>query len=152
MTDVKRLFKYYILGESLKDIEMNRILDKVSKKKKLSDREKSFLNLYNETTDDDTKDYMLLSKNTTYSRLNDLLSKSKIVICDLIDRDGKIGLQITSVGNDFEKEECIIKLKGDYTHFLSDRFLYNIIYNVKKNQYSLQQQDEFFEKIEANND
>jgi hypothetical protein len=29
--------------------------------------------------------------------------------------------------------------------------LYNIIYNIKKDEYSLQEQDEYFEKIEASN-
>ena len=46
---IKRLIKYYILGESLKEIEMNRILEKISKKGKLTKRENDFLNLYNET-------------------------------------------------------------------------------------------------------
>lgn len=152
MTDVKRLFKYYILGESLKDIEMNRILEKISKKKKLTDREKKFLQLYNETSDDDTKDYMMLSKNSTFKRINYLLERGKIIICDLYDRDGKIGLPIISVENNFEEEECKLHLKGGISHLLYDRFLYNIIYNLKKNQYSLQQQDEYYEKIEAKND
>ena len=30
---------------------------------------------------------------------------------------------------------------------LHDKFLYNIIYNIKKDQYSLEIQDEYFEKI-----
>lgn len=152
MNDVKRFFKYYILGESLKDIEMNRILDKVSKKKKLSDRERCFLDLYNETTDDETKDYMMLSKNTTFNRVSDLLDKKKTIICDLFDRDGKIGLPIISIENRFEEDDCKLNLKGGYSHFLNDRFLYNIVFNLKKGQYSLQQQDEYFEKIESKND
>ena len=53
MTEVKRLIKYYLLGESLKEIEMNKILDKISRKKKLTIREKNFLELYNETSEDD---------------------------------------------------------------------------------------------------
>jgi hypothetical protein len=35
---------------------------------------------------------------------------------------------------------------------LHDRYLYNLIYNIKKNQYSLQEHDEYYEKIEAKND
>jgi hypothetical protein len=52
---IKRLIKYYILGESLKEIEMNRILEKISKKGKLTKRENDFLNLYNETTDEEKR-------------------------------------------------------------------------------------------------
>lgn len=152
MTDVKKLFKYYILGESLKEIEMNRILEKITKKKKLTDREENFLKLYNETKDDDTKDYMYLSKNTTYRKIKDLIEKKKTVICDLHDRNGKIGLPIISIENDFEEDKCLVQIKGGISHELKDRFLYNIIYNIKKNNYSLQEQDEYYEKIEAKND
>jgi hypothetical protein len=112
MTGVKKLFRYYILGESLKEIEMNRILEKISKKKWLNDREKSFLNLYNETIEDDTKDYMYLSKNTTYRKVKDLIEKQKTVICDLHDRDGRIGLPIVSIENDFEDDKCLVQIKG----------------------------------------
>jgi hypothetical protein len=42
-------------------------------------------------------------------------------------------------------------MKGGEKHRLDDRFLYNIIYNIKKDEYSLQEQDEYFEKIEASN-
>jgi hypothetical protein len=149
---VKRLFKYYILGESLKEIEMNRILSKISKKKKLSNRETKFLELYNHTSDDDSKDFMYLSKNTTYKKVKELLEREKTIICDLRDRDGKIGLPIISIENDFEKESCKVLIKGGISHNLHDKFLYNIIFNIKKDQYSLQEQDEYFEKIESKND
>jgi hypothetical protein len=38
-------------------------------------------------------------------------------------------------------------MKGDNKHNLHDKFLYNLIYNTKKDEYSLQEQDEYFEKI-----
>lgn len=149
---IKKLFKYYILGESLKEIEMNRILEKINKKQKLTIRESKFLELYNHTSEDDTRDLMYLSKNTTFDRVKDLLEKKKTVICDLVDRDGKIGLPIISIENDFEEDNCKVYIKGGSTHNINDRFLYNIIYNLKRDQYSLQQQDEYFEKIESKND
>ena len=40
---IKKLIKYYLLGESLKEIEMNRILDKIGSNKKLSNKEINFL-------------------------------------------------------------------------------------------------------------
>ena len=104
--------------------------------------------MYNQTSDDDTKDYMMLSKNVAYRRVRHLLDNEKKVICDLHDRDGKIGLPILNIENDIEKEYCEIFLKDGITCKLKDNFLYNIIYNVKKNQYSLIEHDEYFEKIE----
>lgn len=146
--EIKKLFKYYFLGESIKEIEMNRILDKISKSKSLTNREKNFLDLYNYSQDDD-KDLMYLSKNTTFKKIKDFLERGKKVICDLHDRDGKIGLEIKDIKNNIEEETCSLKLKDDSNHKLHDKFLYNLIYNIKKNQYSLQEQDEYFEKIEA---
>ena len=148
---IKKLIKYYLLGETVKEIELNRILDKINSKKKLSDKEINFLNLYQITRDDDMKDFMYLSKNSTYDKVKDLLDKEKKVICDLCDKYGKIGLKVVDIENDFEEDECILHLKGDETFVLEDKFLYNLIYNKNKDEYSLQEQDEYYEKIEASN-
>ena len=144
---IRKLIKYYLLGESVKEIELNRILDKINFKKKLSDKEINFLNLYQVTRDDDMKDFMYLSKNSTYDKVKDLIDKSRRVICDLHDRDGKIGLRIIDIENDFEEDECILHLKGSETFILEDKFLYNLIYNKNRDEYSLQEQDEYYEKI-----
>jgi hypothetical protein len=151
---IKRLIKYYILGESLKEIEMNRILEKISKKGKLTKRESDFLNLYNETTDEERgRDLMYLSKNVAVKKIKELIEKYKKVICDLHDRNGKIGLQIIDiVDEDNEEETSLVIMRGNETHKLHDKFLYNIIYNTKKNEYSLQEQDEYFEKITVKNE
>ena len=142
----KKIFSYF--GDSLKDIEMNKILDKLHKKFTLTSKEKKFLDIYSQSSGED-KDLMYLSKNTTFKKVKDLLEKKKLVICDLHDRDGKIGLQIIDIDNNIESENCQVLLKGGTKHQLHDKFLYNLIYNVKKNLYSLQEQDEYFEKIEA---
>jgi len=145
---IKKVLKYYLLGESLKEIEVNRILNKVSKKKILTEREKKFLELYNHKIDD--KDLMYLSKNTTCERVKFFLDGGKKVICDLHDRNGLIGLPVLDVVNNYEDEFGLIIMK-DETHQLNDRFLYNLIYNNKLNRYSLQEQDEYFEKLEVKN-
>lgn len=146
---LKKIFKYYVLGESLKEIEVNRILDKVSRKLKLTKKEKSFLDLYNYTNKEDNKDFMLLSKSVVSVKIKELIDNSKKVICDLHDRDGKINIEIIDVINDYEKEESFVILKDNNTHPLHEKFLYNLIYNTNKNLYSLQEHDEYFEKIEA---
>jgi hypothetical protein len=149
---IKKLIKYYLLGESIKEIELNRILDKIGSGKKLTKKEISFLNLYQETREENMKDFMYLSKNSTFSKIEDLLKGGKKVICDLHDRNGKFGMAITRVENDFEEEDCVVFMKGGDTHRLEDKFLYNIIYNEKRDEYSLQEQDEYYEKIEAKSD
>jgi hypothetical protein len=148
---IKKLIKYYLLGESIKEIELNRILDKVNSNKNLSKKEITFLNLYQHTRDENMKDFMYLSKNSTFSKLEDLLNNNKTIICNLHDKYGKFGLEIIKVKNVFEEDESIIFMKGGDKHNLEDRFLYNIIYNIQKDEYSLQEQDEYFEKIEASN-
>jgi hypothetical protein len=149
---IKKIIKYYLLGESLREIELNRILDKIGKKKKLSIRERDFLDLYQATREDEMKDFMLLSKNATFAKIKDLLENDKKIICNLEDNNGRFGLLITNIENDFEEDNCIISMRGNEKHTLEDRFLYNIIYNIKKDEYSLESQDEYFEKIEAGND
>lgn len=144
--------KKYILRESVKEMEMDRILDKISKKQPLTDREKRFKELYNNINDDYYKDYMYLSKNSTYDVVIKLLNSGRRVICDLHDRNGKFGLPIIKINNDFENENCIIFMKGGEKHELHDRYLYNIIYNSTKDEYSLQEQDEYFEKIPIGGD
>lgn len=150
--NIKKMIKHYILGESLKEIEINRILDKICKKSNLTKKEKDFLNLYNETQKADNRDYMLLSKSVVSTKVRELIDSGKKVICDLHDRDGKIGLLIIDVVNNYEDDKATIVMKGGVEQNLYDRFLYNLIYNSKKDLYSLQEHDEYFEKIEANND
>jgi hypothetical protein len=149
---ISKLFKYYILGESIKEIEMNRILDKILKRVRITKREKEFLDLYNQTSKIEDRDYMMLSKNSTSKKVKELLEKDKKIICDLHDRNGKFGLQIIDITDDFESEESLIIMKSDEKHKMHDKFLYNIIYNIKKNQYSLQEQDEYFEKLNVSNE
>jgi len=149
---IKKLIKYYLMGESIKEIELNRILDKISSGKKLSKKEISFLNLYQHTREENMKDFMYLSKNSAFSKIEDLLKNGKKVVCDLHDKDGRFGLRITGAENIFDEDRCVVYMKGGEKHSLEDRFLYNIIYNAKKDEYSLQEQDEYFEKIEAGSD
>jgi hypothetical protein len=146
---IKRIIKYYLFNESVKEMELNKILDKVSNRKSLTARERNFLELYKTTREEDMKDFLYISKNSAFKKISELLEIGKKVICDLHDRNGKIGLEITGIENNFEEDTCIITMKGEEKHQLHDKFLYNLIYSIKKDQYSLQEQDEYFEKIES---
>jgi hypothetical protein len=66
---IKKMIKHYILGESLKEIEISRILEKICKKSKLTEKEKGFLDLYNQTQKMEDKDFMLLSKSVVSTRV-----------------------------------------------------------------------------------
>ena len=150
---IKRLIKYYLLGESLKEIEMNRILDKIYRQVNLTDRERGFLELYNYTVNKpEDKDWMMLSKSATSTKIKELIELNRKVICDLHDRNGKIGLQILNIVDDIESDFSIIIMKGEEKHKLQDKFLYNLIYIVNKKQYSLQEHDEYFEKLTIEED
>ena len=127
---------------------MNRILDKIYRKVNLTDRERGFLELYNYTVNKpEDKDWMMLSKSATSTKIKELIELDRKVICDLHDRNGKIALQILNIVDDIESDFSIIIMKGEEKHKLQDKFLYNLIYSVKKNQYSLQEHDEYFEKL-----
>lgn len=144
--------KYLTLRESVKDDELNRILDKISGHQKLNSREEDFLKKYDQIVDSDISDLTHLSKNTTFEKIKELLSKNKKVICDLYDKEGKINDEIVSIENDYENETSILHLKHGNTNELSDRFLYNINYDFNKDCYSLNVQDEYFEKLPIKNE
>lgn len=148
----KKFLSYLNIRESIKEVELDNILDKISKKIKISNKEKNFLDNYDSIKDSDIKDQTYLSRQTTFDRIFDLLEKGKKIICNLHDRDGLIGLEITEIINDFENDISILTLKNGEKFKLKDNYLYNIIYNLKKDIYSLEKEDEYFEKIPVKND
>ncbi len=150
--DFKKFISYLNLSESLKEIELNKILDKISKSINLSSKEKEFLGKYDNISDDDLKDFRMLSLQSTFERIQELIDRNKKVICNLIDRDGKINTEIISLYSDYENEKYILKLKNKEEITLKDNYLYNIIYNLQKDNYSLEAGEEFFEKIPVKNE
>ena len=141
-------FKSYLkMNESLKEIRLNQILDKISNNIKLTEFEKEFLDNYESTSEENMMDFKMLSIETTFEKISKLLEENKKIICNLIDRDGKIGIQITKIYNNFQTESCCISLKNGEKVFLKDNKLYNILFNMNINEYSLEMEDEFYEKI-----
>jgi hypothetical protein len=130
--------------DDLKTSELNFILDKIFSHENLSDRETSFLENFDSINDDELKDYAYLSLLDLFY----LISKvKKTIICDIKDREGKINQQITSV--DYDHEECKLTLglkHGIYT--LTDNNLYKLTYEFKHDNYSLDIESEYNEKIE----
>lgn len=139
--------KFLVIRNSIQDEKVNSILDKILLNKKLDKLEKKFLDNLEEILKNDLKDYSHLSKNMTVETLEQLLDKKIKVICDLTDRDGKIGEEVISIQNNFLKNNCFLNLKNLDNVELLDKFLYNLTYNLLKHEYSLSIQSEYFEKI-----
>lgn len=150
--NLKKFISYLDVRHSLKEIELNKILDKISNKKKLSPSEQEFLGHYEDVQDDDIKNFKLLTSQTTFEKLSELISKKRKVICNLIDRNGRINTEITQVFCDYEKEQYYIILKNSEEIKLKDNFFYNILYILDKDYYSLETEEEFFEKISVKNE
>lgn len=144
MSKFRRYFNQF------KPMEISNIINSIkSKIVKAND----FLRDSPETTDDLKRDYMLLGKLKTSEVVNDLIENNETVICNLKDRDGKIGLKVASIDReDIDSEEYLINLVGGKSHFLYDRFLYNVKWVSKRKEFSLEEHDEYFEKIEVRND
>jgi len=133
--------------DDVKNIELNRILDKIHSGIVLSEIEKNFLNNFNQNSDDYYREYYYLSKNDLFNRLQKALLNNRKIICNLCDRDGKIGIEIKSAHNVFENESFYLILKNNQKIELTDNYLYNMTYDIKKNEYSIESQDEYHEKI-----
>jgi hypothetical protein len=94
------------------------------------------------------KDYMLLSNKRVIYIVKILLPSFK-VRCDLNDRYGKIGSLVENVYEDINSEQYFFILRNKQNIKLEDKFLYNIIFNNAKQEYSVYEHDEYYEKIEV---
>jgi hypothetical protein len=133
-------------------MELNNILEKISKKVSISSKEVEFLGKYESISDEELKDFRMLSLHSAFDKIGEIMEKGKKVICNLIDRDGQINIEIKSLYSDYEKDKYILTLKHDEIIELKDNYLYNIIYNLKRDNYSLESSDEFVEKLTVKNE
>jgi len=140
------------LGDRIKNMELDFVLDKIKQNKKLSQHELNFLCEFDSIPEIDHTDFSHLSKNQVFEKITYYLSKSKKVICDIKDKNGKINDEIVLISNDFENDHCLLRLKHGETCKLTDNYFYKITYIFEKNIYSLEVQDEFYEKIKISNE
>ncbi len=148
----KKFISYLDIRESVKEMELNKILDKISKKIGINSREEEFLGKYNSIEDKDMQDYRMLTPQTVFEKIREIIDTNKKIICNLIDRDGKIGMQIISISRNYKDDTFTLELKNKEKIELKDNFLYNIIYDIDRNQYSLEIEDKFFEKLPVKNE
>jgi hypothetical protein len=140
------------LKESYKDSYLNDILEKIKIGIGLSDSEKNFINQYDHLIENDLRDLSHLSKNQVFEKICYFLDKNKNIICDLYDKNGKINDKILGISNLFEDDCCLLTLKHGDVVKIFDRYLYKISYNIKKDQYNLELQGEYYEKINKDNE
>jgi|LakMenEpi03Aug12_release.lakeMendotaPanAssembly.Ray.scaffolds.fasta_scaffold200632_3 hypothetical protein len=144
----KRIHITFQGKENSKTFELNNILDKIFINEDLSPRELEFLEKFEFIDEEDLKDYSFLSLLDLFY----LLSKiKKPIICDIKDREGKINQQIISL--DYDYEECKLTLgfkHGIYT--LSDNKFYKLTYEFKHDNYSLDIEGEYIEKVNINDE
>ena len=152
---ISRIKQY--LKSSIKGIELGKILNILSVSKKVAPQINSMeleldQELEQELKINENRDFMLLSKNEIFRKIKELLDDKKVVVCNCHDRDGVIGLKISGAINDFREESFEIILSGNQKFNLYDKFLYNLIYNINKKHYSLEEHDEYYEKISISNE
>jgi hypothetical protein len=123
--------------------ELNQILDKISLEGKLSERERDFLDHFDTIHDNELQDYNYLSLLDLFYILTKI---NKTIICDIKDKQGKINDQVISM--EYNHDDCIITLglkHGSFT--LTDNFFYRLMYQFKNDNYSLDIESEYYEKI-----
>lgn len=145
----KFIMKYNFIKETLKDRYLNQILEKIGKGGSISKGEKEYLDNY-ESKNFNPEDFSHLSTSQLIYKIEELLKSENVVYCDLYDRNGKIGLKITFA--EYKAGNYFLELSNGEKVKLQDNLLYNIYYIVKENKYSIQQQDEYYEKISVKND
>jgi hypothetical protein len=145
----KFIMKYNFIKETLKDKYLNQILEKIGKGDSISKGEKEYLDNY-ESKNFSPEDFSHLSTSQLIYKIEELLKNENVVYCDLYDKNGKIGIKINHT--EYKEDGCVLILKNGEKVKLQDNLLYNIYYIVKENKYSLQQQDEYYEKISVKND
>lgn len=148
----KNFINEFKMDESAKERYLNIILDKIKDGKEPTEREKRFLDNYENSKDKWISDYMMMDKQMTFEKITDILDRGKKIVCNLNDRDGKIGLEIDTITNDYSIGETIMTMKNGEEHQLKDNYLYNILYVFKTDEFSLEAHDEYFEKIPVHND
>lgn len=145
----KFIMKYNSTKETLKDKYLNQILEKIGMDKDITRGEREYLENF-DSNNFNPEDMSHLSTSQLIFKIEELLKNGGVVYCDLYDRDGKIGIKIQKT--EYINENCYLILKNNDKIKLQDNLLYNIYYIVKENKYSLQQQDEYYEKVSIKND
>lgn len=148
MTMSKRLKISFTSKENSKIFELNQILDKISLHDDLTQREKDFLEDFGDINDDEIKDYNYLSLLDLFYTMSKI---NKSIICDIKDNQGRINDLIISM--DYNHDECLLKLGLKHGSVdLKDNCLYKLIYQFKHDNYSMDIESEYYEKITLNND
>ncbi len=130
-------------NKSLKNEQLDKILDKIKLGFELNEKEKSFLSKFNSLSDEEFMEYRMLSRFEVTSKITSLINNDLKVICNLCDKQGPLGLEIKEVIQ--TEDNYYLLLEKAEKIKLKDSILYDLTYNFKRWHYSLESGEEFVE-------
>ena len=136
--------------ETLKDRAMNRILEKISGNRPLTERERYFLSVQQLIPDSALVDYMLVTSTDVARRISEALELGVEVACNLRDRDGAIGAKVLSSKVMGGKSE--IEVRGHGRMELRQNCLYDLRFSTTHLRYSLESDHEYYELAPVKNE
>lgn len=144
-------FKMNLINESIKDKYLNYLLDKISDGNKINKDQTDFLNNFKDINDKYIKDYTYTTHFNTYLTIMDLLNNNTQILYKIKDNMDDFDQKINNISRDVD-DKIYITLNNGNKKEIKDNFLYNLNFNIDTFEYSLSQQDEYFEKIPLKND
>lgn len=135
---------------SLKTKQLNAILDKLSSKGKITQKEKSFLDSFDSISDKDFGEFSMLTSKEAECKVEYLIHNNIDVICNICDDMGPMGYKIIDIAEDNGSKILILEKKS--TLELRDNCFYDLKYDIKKILFSLESNNEYYELIPINNE
>lgn len=135
---------------SLKAKQMDFILEKLSSKGKITQKEKFFLDSYERLSDKDFGEFSMLTSNEAESKIEYLIHNNIDIICNICDELGPLGYRINDIVE--ESGSKILILEKNHTLELKDNCFYDLKYDIQKIRFSLESNNEYYELIPINNE
>lgn len=137
-------------SQSLKTIQLNYILDKISESTSLNTKELSFLDAFQDIDDSYFGEFSMLNSSTVIEKIDYLLRMKFEVICNLCDSIGPINLKINDTYISNNKHHLL--LEKDDSLLLEDNCFYDLKYNLKFCRFSLESNNKYYELLPIKNE
>lgn len=122
---------------------VNHVLDKVSSGRRLTPRERAFMEIVKSHPHLDMVDHMLVSNTQAARKVTQMLDLGIGVVCNLRDRDGKMGAPVLSA--EVDGEHARIAIEGHLILDLKPSMLYDLTFSTSDFRYSLESDHEYYE-------
>jgi hypothetical protein len=134
---------------SLKTRQLNSILEKLSQSGKISMKEKSFLDSFEEISDKEFGEFSMLTASEAESKIEYLIDIGIEVICNICDELGPIGYKVISI---IKEDRNHLQLEKNYTLELKQNCFYDLRYDIQRLRFYLESNSEYYELVPVNND